>query len=764
MKNSYWLVLFSLTIVGNLFLTSCSAGDSVKKSDLPGKNKAFADSIAKAFGELTVDVPPEKLYDLYNQFCLAHYGAEVDPLVYETLGETLEIKEGSYWEYFSEKSVSISWKTNLPAKTYVEYGTSKTYGEKTEFPERYFYIHLHYLKNLQPNTIYHYRLVSVDERGNKTESQDKTFTTGNIPNAIHIPGDLGNPPYILDQANSVYIVTQDIDADRTAFDIQADNITLDLGGHTVTHGNQLITDLDHTKLEKSGVGIRRKGSQSKQTGLKIYNGIIKQGVAENNTAYYAAEKMVRPDEERKKVLEKNMNKGFSSIELSYCDDVEIAGVTAEYRWHQTWGMRFENAFEKYNIHHNICLDKGTQMFSRHGAGGARSIGFRGSATGDLNHDNNKIEVHHNLIKRTRQNGLNAAQRIYDNEIYVDSWVVNSFAISPHNRNGQVFNNTIFLTGYYACGILWATSDLHAHHNFIHMESISTMIERPHSGRRLIEDWGEQDVLAGMRLTNYNKGGQQRENLTYSNNVIIGRCRGDVEMRGTEFFSDYSIKNLVYKNSIIKIIAEDTLVRKAACVDTQGAFNDRSTHLPLYYKNCSLISNRCNIRFGDEYGQGSNHRFINCKIIKTGNHPHYQTFEFDGHSSVFNHVLLDCEFSGSAKYNDVRWTDTQSLSNYRVEWTLILETASNAIVSISDKKGNEAFSGNTGKDGVISVPLVQSIIRPVEWGPDKEEVEVTNKLQYSEERFSPYTVKVEKDGKQKSQTFLLKEKTDLKIQL
>jgi hypothetical protein len=199
------------------------------------------------------------------------------------------------------------------------------------------------------------------------------------------------------------------------------------------------------------------------------------------------------------------------------------------------------------------------------------------------------------------------------------------------------------------------------------------------------------------------------------------------------------------------------------VDTQGAFNDRSTHLPLYYKNCSLISNRCNIRFGDEYGQGSNHRFINCKIVKTGNHPHYQTFEFDGHSSVFNHVLLDCEFTGGAKYNDVRWTDTQSLSNYRVEWTLTLETASDAIVSISDKNGNEAFTGNTGKDGEISIPLVQSIIRPVEWGPDKEEVEVTNKLQYSEERFSPYTVKVEKDGKQKSQTFLLKEKTDLKIQ-
>ncbi|MFO7989670.1 MAG: hypothetical protein R6U16_09300, partial [Desulfotignum sp.] len=92
-------------------------------------------------------------------------------------------------------------------------------------------------------------------------------------------------------------------------------------------------------------------------------------------------------------------------------------------------------------------------------------------------------MHHNLIKRTRQNGLNTAQRIYDNEIYVDSWVVNSFAISPHNVRGQVYNNNIFLTGYYGCGVLWAKSDLHAYNNFIHMESISTMIERPKKGRR-----------------------------------------------------------------------------------------------------------------------------------------------------------------------------------------------------------------------------------------------------------------------------------------
>ena len=498
--------------------------------------------------------------------------------------------------------------------------------------------------------------------------------------------------------------------------------------------------------------------------MKIYNGILKQGAAENNTDYYAAKNMLNPEKERQDVLYNNMGKGFNNIELAYCEDVEIAGVTVEYRWHQTWGMRFENAWTKYNIHHNVCLDKGTQMFSRHGAGGARSMGFQGSATGDLNHDNNDMQIHHNLIKRTRQNGLNVAQKIHDNEIYVDSWVVNSFAISPHQRNSEVYNNNIFLTGYYGCGILWATENLRAHHNFIHMESISTMIERPNTGRRLIETWGEQDVLAGLRLTNYSSGGQQRENLSYSDNVIFGRCRGDVEMRGTEFYSDYSIKNLICENSVIKIIAQDNLVRKAACVDTQGAFNDRSTHLPVYYKNCELISNICNVRFGDEYGQGCNHQFVENKIVKVGNHSKYHTFEFDGHRSLFNHGFLDCEFNGGAKYNDVYWTNTLSRSDYRILWTFTLKTEEGATISISSKKGDEVFTGVVDSGGMISLPLVQSIFRPVEWTPTGNETEVTKKSQYQEEQFNPYTINISKDGVVKNQTIEITKTTLLNVEL
>ncbi len=725
--------------------------------------KLNADEVAKAFSELTIDTSPEKLYTLFNQFCLTHFGAETDPLMYEVLGNELKIEEGSRWNYFSERSAVIAWSTTLPSKTYVEFGPGKSYGRKTEFPERYYYTHLHYLKNLEPDTLYHYRIISKDERGNITESADETFRIKTIPEAIHIPGDQGFPPYILDKPNAVYLITENINAPGTAFNVEAHNITIDLGGNTVTHGNELISNLDYTQLLSSGSGIRKIGG-GQLSGLKILNGILKQGIAENNLEYYAAEDMLRREPaERRKKLAKNMSRGFNNIEMANVGDVEIAGITAEHRWHQIWGMQFDKAFGTYNIHHNVFLDKGIQMFSRHGDGTVRSLGFRNPANDDSSSGScNNIQIHHNLVKRARQNALNGAHRTFDNEIYIDSWVVNSFAISPCNYKGEVRNNKIFMTGYYGCGITWAVEELNVCDNFIHMESINTMINPPLEGRRLIETWGEQDVLIGMRLTNYGSGGQKRSNFTYNNNVIFGRSRGEVIMRGTALYSDYTVENFILKNNIIKILAEDTIVRKAACVVTQGANNNRSDHLPMYYIDSVLESNICNVRFGDEYGRGSNHRFVNCNIINTGDNPNYHTFVFDGGTSVFNHVFLDCNFFGGASYSDVYWNNTRSKSNYSINWTLKLETDSEAMVTITDKNGNEVFTGNSGDDGIISVPLVQSIIRPVEWNPDGKEVAVTIKSQYQEEQFNPYTVNVEKDGKQKSKTINLNQKSTINI--
>ncbi len=749
-----------------IIFTALTTGMSCRESGRNERLTSFveqeiADSIARHFGNLLPDTPSEDLYRLFNRFCLTHFGAGADPVVFQNFGDSLKIYDGSEWSYVSENSAVIAWDTNLPSMTFVEYGTSISYGHKTSLPERYFYTHIHYLKDLKINTEYHYRLVSRDESGKMLVSPDRSFKTNEIAGAIHIPADMGQPPFNLDKPGATYVVTKDIVAGRNAFNITADNITIDLGGHCIIHANDLITDLDYEVADRSGAGIRMYTGHI-QTGLKILNGNLKQGKAENNSEYTPAKRMVHPDEDRKKLLEHNMSQGLNSIELTDCADVEIAGITAEYRLSQTWCMRFTGASGKYDIHHNICLDKGTLMFSRHGGGESRSIGFRGDEGRDIAHVKNDFAVHHNLIKRTRQNGINTARKIYSNEIYVDSWVVNSFAVSPHHEGGSIYDNRIFLTGYYGCGILWATNNLDVHDNFIHMESIVTMISKPDSGRRLIETWGEQDVLAGFRLTNYNKGGQERQDMSYHDNVILGRCRWGAEMRGTEFYSDYSVKNLQCNNNIIRILAQDTLTFKAACIDAQGSYNDRTTHLPIYYRNDSLVSNICNVRFGDDYGQGSNHQFVGCQIKKTGSNPNYHTFLFDGHSSVFNHGFLDCDFIGGAAYDDVYWSDTQSLSNYHISWSLMLETTAGAEVIIKDRKGKIAFKGKAGEKGMLDISLIQSVIRPVEWTNEGGEVEVLERSKHQEEVFSPYVITVVKNGRQKTEQIIMNKKQSVRI--
>ena len=188
----------AISILLVLFV-ACSSSTDKQASN----QKEPDQDITKVVGELTLDTPPEELYSLFNQFCQTYYGAERDQLIYEKFGNKLKVIESSRWSYFSERSASIAWETNLPAKTYVEYGTGKNYRYKTAIQERNFYIHVHYLKNLKKNRLYHYKMVSIDERGNKTESEDMTFNTREINNAIHIPGELGSPPYILDMKNSV---------------------------------------------------------------------------------------------------------------------------------------------------------------------------------------------------------------------------------------------------------------------------------------------------------------------------------------------------------------------------------------------------------------------------------------------------------------------------------------------------------------------------------------------------------------------------------
>jgi hypothetical protein len=80
----------------------------------------------------------------------------------------------------STSSVIISWLTDKPATTLVEYDEGViggAYGKRSVEDTTLNNSHTVIIKGLTPASSYHYRLVSADKRANKTISQDYTFVT-----------------------------------------------------------------------------------------------------------------------------------------------------------------------------------------------------------------------------------------------------------------------------------------------------------------------------------------------------------------------------------------------------------------------------------------------------------------------------------------------------------------------------------------------------------------------------------------------------------
>jgi hypothetical protein len=77
----------------------------------------------------------------------------------------------------SSTGATITWSTNEPADSQVEYGLSTSYGTMTPLDTNLTQNHSVALSGLSANTIYHYRVRSKDAAGNLAVSGDYTFTT-----------------------------------------------------------------------------------------------------------------------------------------------------------------------------------------------------------------------------------------------------------------------------------------------------------------------------------------------------------------------------------------------------------------------------------------------------------------------------------------------------------------------------------------------------------------------------------------------------------
>jgi hypothetical protein len=78
-------------------------------------------------------------------------------------------------------SAIITWSTNEPATSVVDYGLSTAYGSSSALNTTPVTSHSRTLSSLTPSTTYHYRVRSVDGAGNVATSLDDTFATPAAP-------------------------------------------------------------------------------------------------------------------------------------------------------------------------------------------------------------------------------------------------------------------------------------------------------------------------------------------------------------------------------------------------------------------------------------------------------------------------------------------------------------------------------------------------------------------------------------------------------
>ena len=654
---------------------------------------------------------PDRIYDSFNRFCIENFGAETEEEVYNMFGKELKVIDEGSWMHISDSSACICWETNLPAKTYIEYGISTEYGSRTSEPERHFYLHLRYIRDLEPNTTYHYRLISVDERGNRIFSEDRTFAARRITDAIRIPGDLGGPPYTLDKPNTYYLVTADIIADATAFNVVADGITLDLGGHTVIYDKKPGSPDPARSSRRYGFSAVRGCSGIRtadgRRGIKIVNGIIKQ---EKGGVSQAA--------------------AYSPLFLRRPHNTEIAGITVEYSGAQITGFAVDSAYEGTNVHHNVVIDRGTKLTNRHR--GVSGIAFNVEGAGTI------LSCHHNLLKRVRQTGIGTSSYtdIYSNEIYIDSWTTNSFGVSYYGSRIKrpiheisIHNNRVFGTGYHPIGIGSGryAYDVKVFANYIQMQGQAPSTYRWPSGPG--DPLGQEHPVNGIRIHE----GPQKD-IDYSDNTVVVKARGvkkeGVMMRGLWITPAEAMENVVFRNNLVKQVAQNKYADGYA-VAALGTNSGNPQEQIFYYDN-TIMANMCNVRFGDNYGHGANHHFVGTTFVRIGNNSRYKTIKLGWkgwNRDSYGHSFLDSKFEGGADYNKVGTEGADSAHyDFTVEWYLDLTAQPGSEVSIKDKTGKQVFNAAVNSNGKLPVPLRQYTYRP------------RGKLFYT-----PHTVTVVKEG-------------------
>jgi len=121
-------------------------------------------------GDLSGSDEPTILAVDTNYNVTAHFAVDTTPI--EISNASIEVKPGG-------TLATVTWNTDVPGTSVVDYGETTLYEIGTETKDELKTEHTVLLSGLTDNTFYHLQITSVDAFGNSVSTEDMTFTTSN---------------------------------------------------------------------------------------------------------------------------------------------------------------------------------------------------------------------------------------------------------------------------------------------------------------------------------------------------------------------------------------------------------------------------------------------------------------------------------------------------------------------------------------------------------------------------------------------------------
>jgi len=510
---------------------------------------------------------------------------------------------------------------------------------------------------------------------------------------------------VLDHPDTTYILDNDVQSDNSCFLVTADNVTLDLNGHTITYalnGNSTPTytynGADYNCFTYNGHRLGNYGhygvyidADPRQMpdaypligwrwNLNPKNFVLKNGTIKQGT---------------------NATHSGDAVHLT-CSNAEICNLTIEISGPDCQAIYARDA----NIHHNTITSYSNFVENRHEG---RAVIY-----------SSKGKVHDNIIRGGPQwairisaaSGVDGAD-VYNNDIRHNTVVANGYGIGAYADNMEVYGNKIDTNGEYSGrGIHIGAKNVSVHDNVLNLS------ERPNSEYSTY--WVHGIKLEGCT-----------EAKVFHNDVTVNAIEKS-DGRALDVSVGSNSNNEVYEN-IFRAVATSSV--DAYAFKATGVAEDSG----LIIHNNTFISNRTILYWGDSGGNGIVFR---SNLLRQGPNPINPTTIVFGpyQTTCVNNQLIDTQVADGASLDSVRLYGNYAIDNsYYVKWLLNLtvkDTNSNALagvnVTIKDLKNTQIYSGLTDADGRIpEQELTQYFARGVS--------------SFARTAYTPHTITVTKDG-------------------